>query len=127
MAVLNTRGLLCPACKVIIDYGAVQAAAFGIAAVASSSRLTGAASNLAHIADVACQAEVEILRQNKFSQEQFDRMNKLWMDSCDRAKRMNQWRLSGLSNEADIADLLDVWAAEMQRVPREVAENKVPD
>lgn len=54
---LNTRGLLCPACKVIIDYRAVSAAARGLEIVCTTKRCQSAAANLAKIADgVAAEA-----------------------------------------------------------------------
>jgi len=133
-AALDQRGLLCPACKVIIDYGAVGAAASGLQSACGDSnfrRCVGAAANLAVISAKACDTEVFMFTHNvPISQAQFDRMNKLWKDSCDRAVLMNRWRAQMLHgakvNEDDVERLLNLWADEMQRVPREVAEGKVP-
>lgn len=129
MATLDTHGLLCPACKVIIDYGAVSAAATGVASAARTDRLRAVAAMLARTAEAACQAEVAILTQNQFSQAQFDRMHKLWSDSCDRAALMSRW-FSALfvegTDERGMSNVMLQWNEEMQRVPREIAQGKVP-
>jgi hypothetical protein len=126
----DTRGLLCPACKIIIDYGAVSAAASGLQVSCSTIRCRAAAANLVIVAAKACDSEVRALDSAKLTQAQFDRMNKLWMDSCDRATLMNRWRVQMLHgvtvNEGDVETFMNAWADEMLRVPREVAEGKVP-
>lgn len=143
-ATLLTSELLCPACKVIIDYSAVEAQAAAMCEAATTPALRSAARLLQFAANGACRTEVELLKTDLLSQAQLDRLEKLWTVSCDRANKMDAACTQILSArpavrtrllpsdfslermETNLAIVLRGWAEEMMAVPRIVAQGKVP-